>query len=116
MSEADDQQTKQYLLARFWEAALGFWRKGGGATAWLLTFAVIIITLAGLGVQYRLNVWNRAMFDGLEKRDGSRVLYQSIIFFPLILASVGVGVVATYAKMTSQRIYSLSLYLRSVTL
>ena len=98
MSEADDQQTKQYLLARFWEAALGFWRKGGGPTAWLLTFAVIIITLVGLGVQYRLNIWNRAMFDGLEKRDGSRVLYQSIIFFPLILASVGVGVAATYAN------------------
>jgi len=103
MSEADDQQTKQYLLARFWEAALGFWRKGGGPTAWLLTFAVIIITLVGLGVQYRLNIWNRAMFDGLEKRDGSRVLYQSIIFFPLILASVGVGIAATYAKMTLQR-------------
>src|SRR5581483_7904757 len=103
MGEADDQQTKQYLLARFWEAALGFWRKGGGHTAWLLTCAVIVITLVGLGVQYWLNVWNRAMFDGLEKRDGSKVLYQSLLFFPLILASVGVGIAATSAKMTLQR-------------
>jgi len=103
MAEDDDRQTRQYLLARFWEAALGFWRKGGGPTAWLLTLTVITIALVGLGIQYRLNVWHRAMFDALDKRDGSGVLYQSIIFLPVILASVGVGVAATYAKMTLQR-------------
>jgi putative ATP-binding cassette transporter len=103
MVEDDDRSTRQYLLARFWEAALGFWRKGGGRTAWLLTLTVITIALVGLGVQYRLNVWHRAMFDALDKRDGSGALSQSMIFFPLILASVGVGVAATYAKMTLQR-------------
>ena len=103
MAEDDDQQTRQYLLARFWEAALGFWRKGGGPTAWFLTLTVITVALVGLGVQYRLNIWHRAMFDALDKRDGGWVLYQSLIFFPLILASVGVGVAATYAKMTLQR-------------
>jgi putative ATP-binding cassette transporter len=103
MVEDDDRSTRQYLLARFWEAALGFWRKGGGRTAWLLTLTVITIALVGLGVQYRLNVWHRAMFDALDKHDGSGALSQSMIFFPLILASVGVGVAATYAKMTLQR-------------
>jgi putative ATP-binding cassette transporter len=103
MVEDDDQQTKQYLHARFWEAALGFWRKGGGRTAWLITFIVITIALVGLGVQYRLNVWHRAMFDALGNRDSSGVLSQSMIFFPLIFASVGVGVAATYAKLTLQR-------------
>ena len=103
MVEDDDQQTRQYLLARFWEAALGFWRKGGGCTAWLLTFTVITIALVNLGLQYRLNVWHRAMFDALDKRDGSGVLYQSMIFFPLILASVSVAAAATYAKLTLQR-------------
>jgi vitamin B12/bleomycin/antimicrobial peptide transport system ATP-binding/permease protein len=103
MFEDDDQQTRQYLLARFWEAALGFWRKGGGRTAWLLTFTMIIIALVNLGLQYRLNVWHRAMFDALDKRDGSGVLYQSMIFFPLILAIVCVAAVATYAKLTLQR-------------
>lgn len=103
MGEDDDRQTKHYLLARFWEAALGFWRKDGEQTAWLLTCTVIAITLVGLGVQYWLNVWNRTMFDALDKRDSSGVLYQSLIFFPLISVSVGVGVAATYAKMTLQR-------------
>src|SRR5437867_4847312 len=85
MVEDDEQQTRQYLLARFWEAALGFWRKGGGRTAWLLTLTVITIALVNLGLQYRLNVWHRAMFDALGNRDGNEVLYQSIIFLPLIL-------------------------------
>ena len=26
----DEHQSRQYLLARFWDAALGFWRRGGG--------------------------------------------------------------------------------------
>jgi putative ATP-binding cassette transporter len=59
MVEDDEQQTRQYLLARFWEASLGFWRKGGGRTAWLLTLTVITIGLVNLGLQYRLNVWQR---------------------------------------------------------
>jgi vitamin B12/bleomycin/antimicrobial peptide transport system ATP-binding/permease protein len=103
MVEADDQQSRQYLLARFWEAALGFWREGGGRSAWLLTVTVITIALVNLGLQYRLNVWHRAMFDALDKRDGSGVLYQSMIFFPLIFTSVSVAAAATYAKMTLQR-------------
>src|SRR5258707_12168310 len=103
MVEDEDQQTRQYLLARFWEAALGFWRRGGGRTAWLLTLTVITIALVNLGLQYRLNVWHRAMFDALDKRDGSGVLYQSMIFFPLIFASVSVAAAATYAKLTLQR-------------
>ncbi len=99
----EEQQTRQYLLARFWDAALGFWRKGGGRTAWSLTFMVIAIALTNLALQYRLNVWHRVMFDALDKRDGSGVLYQTMIFFPLIAAVVGVAAAATYARMTLQR-------------
>jgi vitamin B12/bleomycin/antimicrobial peptide transport system ATP-binding/permease protein len=103
MISDEDQQSRQYLLARFWESALGFWRKGGGRTAWSLTFAVLAIALVNLALQYRLNVWHRVMFDALDKRDGSGVLYQTMIFFPLIAAVVGVAAAATYAKMTLQR-------------
>ena len=103
MTSDEEQQTRQYLLARFWEAALGFWRKGGGRIAWPLTFTVIAIALVNLALQYRLNVWHRGMFDALDKRDGSAVLYQTAIFFPLIAAVVGVAAGATHAKLTLQR-------------
>ena len=103
MVEDDDRSTRRYLLARFWEAALGFWRTGSKFTAWFLTLTIITIILIELGVQYGLNVWNRAMFDALDQRNGDRVLQQTLIFFPLILASVDVEVATTAAQMTLQR-------------
>ena len=103
MTADTDQQTRQYLLARFWEAALGFWRNGGGRTAWVLTIAVIAIAVVNLVLQYRLNVWHRAMFDALDRRDGSSVLHQTVIFLPLIAAVVSVAATGTLAKMTLQR-------------
>ena len=103
MSTDTDRQTRQYLLARFWDAALGFWRHRGVSIAWGLTIVITAIGLLTLALQYRLNVWHRAMFDALDKRDAGGVLYQTAIFFPLIAAIVVVAAVMTYAKMTLQR-------------
>jgi putative ATP-binding cassette transporter len=94
MPEHDEAHERQYLIACFWEAALGCWRKGAGPVGWLLVIAMFSIALVNLGIQYRLNVWNRAMFDALDHRDRSGVLFQSMIFFPLILASVSVAAAA----------------------
>jgi putative ATP-binding cassette transporter len=96
-------QSRQYLLARFWDSALGFWRRGGDRAAWALTVLVVVIALGNLGLQYRLNLWNRAIFDALEGRDGGRALHQAVVFFPLITAIVGVAAALTYVKMTLQR-------------
>ena len=99
----EDQKSRQYLLARFWDSALGYWRRGGDRAAWPLTIMVTVILLVNLGLQYRLNVWNRAMFDALDGRDAGRALHQAMIFFPLIAAIVGVNAALTYVKMTLQR-------------
>jgi putative ATP-binding cassette transporter len=98
-----EQQSRQYLLARFWEAALGFWRHGGARGAWIVTLLVLAIALLNLGLQYRLNVWHRAMFDAIDTRDGRSVMHQTVIFLPLIAAVVGVAAVATHLKLTLQR-------------
>ena len=103
MPQDEEQQSRQYLLARFWESALGFWRRDGGRTAWVLTFAAIILGLVNLGLQYLLNVWHRGMFDALDQRDRNGVVYQTIIFFPLIVGVVAVAAGGTYAKLTLQR-------------
>src|SRR2546430_15973951 len=103
MTADTDQQTRQYLLARFWEAALGFWRNGGGRTARVLTFAVIAIALVNLVLQHRLNVWHRTMIDALDKHDGSGVLHQTVIFLPLIAARVWEGGTRSIPKMSRYR-------------
>jgi putative ATP-binding cassette transporter len=103
MAEHNDQARRQYLLARYWEAALGFWRRDARRQAWLLTIAVFAIALVNIGLAYRLNVWHRVMFDAIESRDSAAVFRQSVILFPLVLASVAMGCTNTFSKMTLQR-------------
>jgi putative ATP-binding cassette transporter len=103
MAEANDQKRRQYLLARYWEAALGFWRRDAARKAWLLTIAVFTIALVNLGLAYRMNVWHRVMFDALEGRDAAAVLRQSLILFPLVLAIVAMGCANTFSRMSLQR-------------
>jgi vitamin B12/bleomycin/antimicrobial peptide transport system ATP-binding/permease protein len=103
MRQVDDQHTTQYLLARYWEAALGFWRRDARQTAWLLTIAVFSIALLNLGLGLLLNIWNRVMFDGIDNRDMRIVLFQSVVFLPLVLASLAMAVADTYSKMSLQR-------------
>ena len=103
MPDGNDRERRQYLLARYWEAALGFWRRDARRTAWLLTIAVFTIALVNLGLAYRMNVWNRVMFDALESRDGAAVFRESLILLPLVLATVAMGCANTFSKMTLQR-------------
>jgi vitamin B12/bleomycin/antimicrobial peptide transport system ATP-binding/permease protein len=103
MPEDDERRTRQYLLASFWETALGFWRKDAGPRAWLLTASLVVVTLVNLYVQYRINVWNRDVFDALEKKDASKVLMQAMIFLPLTVANVSLAIAAIHARLTTQR-------------
>jgi putative ATP-binding cassette transporter len=103
MHQVDDQHTTQYLLTRYWQAALGFWRKDARTTAWLLTIAVFSIALLNLGLGLLLNIWNRVMFDGLDNRDMHTVVFQSIVFLPLVVGSLTMAVADTYSKMSLQR-------------
>jgi putative ATP-binding cassette transporter len=59
--------------------------------------------LLTVAAQYGINVWNRAIFDGLEKRDAATVFTLALIFFPLAATSVGLGVINVYCRMTTQR-------------
>jgi len=99
---ADDAVRKQ-LIRRFWRTGARFWRKGGDRRAWPLTGAILAIVLIQLFFQYQMNVWNRALFDGLEQKNGSVVLFQAMIYVPLLVASVFFAVTNVYCRMTMQR-------------
>jgi putative ATP-binding cassette transporter len=103
MAHDKDRETRQYLLTVFWEAALGFWRRDAGRTAWLLTALLITITVVNLGAQYLVNVWHREMFDAIDRKDASAVWRQSLLFLPLTLANVSLAAAALYGRMTTQR-------------
>src|SRR4051794_2889806 len=101
--EQAEQVRKDYLLTRFWISARGFWGRGGDRLAWVFSIGLLILIVANVGFQYGINVWNRAIFDAIEKRDSSTVLYLTSVFFPLAIGSVLLGVAQVFARMGIQR-------------
>ena len=75
MSEEEAEQArKDYLLTRFWISARAIGARA--ATGWpgCSTIGLLILIVANVGFQYGINVWNRAIFDAIEKRDSATVL------------------------------------------
>src|SRR6187549_86933 len=104
-SDAEDieQARRAYLLKRFWIAAKGFWGRRGDKRAWILTVSLLFGVGLTLAAQYGVNVWNRAIFDALEKKDAATVFTLTGLFIPLAAASVGIGVLMVYLRMATQR-------------
>ena len=102
-SGISDQLRRRLLLRRFWQGAKGFWGAAGGRRSWLLTGAILLLILLNLAASYGMNIWNRAIFDALEKRDASTVFFVSMVYFPLLAVSVCLVVAQVYARMTTQR-------------
>jgi vitamin B12/bleomycin/antimicrobial peptide transport system ATP-binding/permease protein len=98
-----DGMRRRLLLRRFWRTARGFWGSAGDRKSRWLTGTILLTILFFLATSYGMNVWNRAIFDALERRDGGTVLYLSLLYFPLLVASVAVMLLQVYARMTTQR-------------
>src|SRR5712672_3888704 len=101
--EEAEQARKDYLLTRFWISARGYWGKTGDRLAWVFTIGLLLLIIANVGFQYGINVWNRAIFDAIEKKDSGAVFYLSAVFFPLAIVSVLLGVAQVFARMGIQR-------------
>src|SRR6266567_8896811 len=102
-AEEAEQARKDYLLTRFWISARGFWGKGGDRLAWMFSIGLVVLIVANVGFQYGINVWNRAIFDAIERRDSGTVFYLTAVFFPLAIGSVALGVAQMFARMNIQR-------------
>src|SRR5690348_8051108 len=101
--EEIEQARKDYLLTRFWISARGFWGKSGDRLAWAFTVGLLLLIVGHVVFQYGINVWNRAIFDAIEKRDAATVYYLAAVFFPLAIGSVLLGVAQVFARMGIQR-------------
>jgi putative ATP-binding cassette transporter len=94
---------KSYLFKRFWVTARGFWGKSGDRIAWVASIGLLLLIILFVAVQYGINVWNRHIFDAIEKRDATTVLWLSAVFFPLAFSGVALGVAQVWARMGIQR-------------
>jgi putative ATP-binding cassette transporter len=94
---------RRRLFARFWRAASGFWTKQSRREAWFLTLSLLAIILGHLYIQYRLNVWNRDLFNALERKEFGLVGHLALVFVPLSLAAIAFNVASVWGRLTTQR-------------
>jgi putative ATP-binding cassette transporter len=101
--EDTEQLRRDYLLRRFWHTASRFWTDRRSHVAWMLSGLLLFIILLNLAASYAMNLWNRSIFDALEKKEASTVLTLSMIYFVILVVSVAFSVSQVYARMTLQR-------------
>ncbi len=95
--------TQKQLASRFRQSAAGFWRGASAPVAWSLTVLLVLLMIAQLAVQYRLNFWNRDFFDALQQRNAGLLWRQAELFVPLAASSASLAIVGVFGRMTAQR-------------
>jgi putative ATP-binding cassette transporter len=102
---ADDAELlrRRNLLRRFWRTAGKFWASGARSAAWLLSAGLLLIIVLLLGAAYAMNLWHRAIFDGLQNRNAEAVAWLSVIYFVILGISVALSMTQVYVRMTLQR-------------
>lgn len=98
----DAQPRRRLLLNRFWQSAREFWSLKNDRASWGFSGAVLVAIIFSLVTAYGMNIWNRAVFDALERRDAATVLYWSMFYLPLLCISVCLVVAQVYARMMLQ--------------
>src|SRR5579859_2875982 len=86
--EEAEEARKRYLLTRFWISARGYWGGQGDRLAIPFSAGLLALIVGTVGFQYGINVWNRSIFDAIEKRDSAAVYHLTALFFPLAIGSV----------------------------
>jgi putative ATP-binding cassette transporter len=87
------------FASQFWRLARSYYTsKGDRRRAWLLTLAVVALTLTSIGVQVRFNLWNRDFFNALENRDRAAFYGQLWTLLLLLLAAMASAVASLWAK------------------
>ena len=94
---------QKLLYFRFWQSASGFWRGPSAWPSWLLCGSLILIVLAQLLVQYRLNYWNRDFFDAIGQKNAEALKFQALLFLPLVGTSITLAIASVWGRMTTQR-------------
>lgn len=102
-NRAPDERGPPLLLRRFWQSASQFWSRKSHTAAWGLSGGLLLVIVLLVAAAYAMNLWNRAIFDGLQNKDANAVAHLSLIYFVLLAASVGLSIMQTYLRMALQR-------------
>jgi len=101
--EETEQARKRYLLKRFWISARRYWSRDGDKFAWPFSIGLLALIGMNVGFQYGINLWNRGIFDAIERHDAGTVYFLSAVFAPLVLGTVAIVTVQVAVRMMIQR-------------
>ncbi|MGR9140906.1 ABC transporter ATP-binding protein/permease [Rhizobium leguminosarum] len=101
--EEAEQARKRYLLKRFWISARRYWGRGGDKFAWPFSIGLLAMIGMNVGFQYGINLWNRGIFDAIERHDAGTVYFLSAVFVPLVLGTVAIVTMQVAVRMMIQR-------------
>lgn len=103
LEELSEGERRRLLLWRFLHTARRYWTERGSARAWLLTGGLLAIILAIVGAAYAMNVWNRAIFDALERRDAPTIGKLALVYIAILVVSVVFSIIQVQLRSALQR-------------
>ena len=92
-------RSKQNSMRDAWRLAKPYWVSEEKWSAWGLLLAVIALNLGNVYISVRINEWNNAFYNALQKLDGAEFFRQLGVFCILAAAFI---VMAVYAQYLSQ--------------
>jgi putative ATP-binding cassette transporter len=92
-------RSKRHAVRNAWRLAKPYWASEEKWSAWGLLLAVVALNLGNVYISVRLNEWNNAFYNALQKLDGVEFFRQLGIF--CVLAALFI-VMAVYALYLSQ--------------
>ncbi|MBL6078513.1 ABC transporter ATP-binding protein/permease [Belnapia sp. T18] len=98
MAASRIQPPSQSAFRRILRMAQGWYGSEERGVAWGLTAATLLLTLAQIGTQLRLNLWHRDFFNALEGRQAAASAGQVSTFLILAGLSMAIAVALLWAR------------------
>lgn len=96
------ERSKRNALRDAWRLAKPYWVSEEKWSAWGLLLAVIVLNLGNVYISVRINEWNNAFYNALQKLDGSEFFHQLGVFCVLAALYIVMAVYALYLNQMLQ--------------
>lgn len=95
-------QHHRVVFLRFWHFIRGFWSGPTRRRAWALVLGLALGLVLVLLVNFSVNRWQSALFNALEKKDGTRAFFTLSLLPLMVIGGALAGALVLYTRETFQ--------------